>query len=77
MMDDWLMTGRTMSEVKEKISTLVAIFVAIGFSIAMEKNEYGQCITYLGFLLDTIKMTVRIEPTQAQEKLYRWNTIYK
>ena len=66
MMDDWLMTGRTMSEVKEKISTLAAIFLAIGFSIAMEKNEYGQQITYLGFLLDTVKMTVRIDPTQAR-----------
>ena len=25
-----------------------------------------QCITYLGFLLDTVKMTVRIDPTQTR-----------
>ena len=25
-----------------------------------------QCITYLGFLLDTVKMTVRIDSTQAR-----------
>jgi hypothetical protein len=66
MVDDWLMAADTESEVRERISMLAAIFVAIGFTIAMEKNEYGQCITFLGFLLDTVNMLCRIDPVQAK-----------
>ena len=66
MMDDWLTIGKTLSEVMDRVSLLASIFVAIGFTIAMEKNEYGQCITFLGFLLDTVQMTVRIDQVQAK-----------
>ena len=66
MVDDWLFVGDTESEVKEKVNLACAIIVAIGFIIAIEKNEFGQRLNYLGVLLDTVSMMCRIDPTQAK-----------
>ena len=66
MVDDWLFVGPTESDVRAKVATACSILTAIGFYIAMEKNEFGQQLTYLGVLLDTVSMMCRIDPTQAK-----------
>ena len=66
MVDDWLFVGETDAHVRSLIEKACVIIMAIGFVIAMEKNEFGQQLNYLGVLLDTVSMTCRMDPTQAK-----------
>ena len=66
LVDDWLVAAPTLSEAKTKISTIAKVFKAIGFGMAEEKFDYGQKLIFLGVLLDTTSMTMRIDSSQCR-----------
>jgi hypothetical protein len=66
LVDDWLITARTLPEAKAKMSKIASVFKAIGFGMAEEKFDYGQKLIFLGVLLDTTTMTMRIDPSQCK-----------
>ena len=53
MVDDYLVSGESQEEVKDKLKAVTALFVLVGFSLAVEKEEIGQRISFLGVLIDT------------------------
>ena len=66
MVDDWLVAGKTKDEVKEKLAALTALFVLVGFSLAVEKEEIGQRISFLGVLIDTVRMVLCFDAVVAR-----------
>lgn len=66
LMDDWLVVKETERKVKVELGKVVEVFEDVGFSLAVEKNEVGQCLTFLGVHLDSINMTMRFDATQAR-----------
>lgn len=66
MVDDWLVSGDTREEVKSKLNALTAIFVLVGFSVAVEKEEIGQRLAFLGILIDTIRMVLSFDAVVAR-----------
>ena len=66
MVDDWLFVGMTYDETHHLLSLAANILTTVGFFLAVEKNEIGQQLNYLGVLLDTVSMTCRIDPIQAK-----------
>lgn len=65
MVDDWLFVADTEKEVVEACESMAGILTDCGFHMAIEKNEYGQTLKYLGILFDTHSMTMRIDKVQA------------
>ena len=39
MVDDYLVSGESQEEVKDKLRAVTALFVLVGFSLAVEKEE--------------------------------------
>ena len=75
MMDDFLETASTLEEAKARMARLAAILKRAGFEMAEEKFDYNQLMVFLGLQIDTVSMTIRIDPMQAkgfnvQLKLY-------
>jgi len=66
MVDDYLVSGDTEIEVKNKLSALTAIFVLVGFAVAVEKEEVGQRIAFLGVLIDTVRMVLSFDSVTAR-----------
>lgn len=66
MVDDWLFVADSLDKAKLCCENLASILEDCGFYMAIEKNVYGQSIKFLGVLLDTVNMTMRIEPVQAK-----------
>lgn len=66
MVDDWLFVADSLEEAQACCERLANILIDCGFHMAIEKNVYGQSIKFLGVLLDTVNMTMRIEPVQAK-----------
>jgi hypothetical protein len=46
--DDHLTTGDDYNKASHNLDLIAAIFLAIGFCIAMEKTEIAQQLVYLG-----------------------------
>lgn len=66
MVDDWFMLGDSRGKVEAKCVGLAGMLEECGFHMAVEKNDYGQVVKYLGVLFDTTTMRMRIDPVQAQ-----------
>jgi hypothetical protein len=66
LMDDWLVVEDTLDGVNSLLDRVVEMFESVGFSMAAEKNERGQVLTFLGVHLDTTKMTMRFDSTQSR-----------
>ena len=66
MMDDYLTGGATRGEAERKLNQVCAMFVRVGHVIQSEKNEIGQRLVFLGILIDTIRMMVSFDATQAK-----------
>jgi hypothetical protein len=82
LMDDWLVGGHTAEEAKSKMDTISDTLTKVGFTMAKEKNKLGQQVTWLGILIDSTTMSMRIDPTQAegfraQLQVYETNLLLK
>jgi hypothetical protein len=66
MVDDWLTKGNTAVEARRNLAVITAVFVAAGFIMAIDKEEVGQRLTFLGVLIDTVKMCISFDETQAR-----------
>lgn len=65
MVDDWLLVGITKQEAMRRGEKLASMFHSVGLGMQAEKNVCDQVVKYLGILIDTINMTLRIDPVQA------------
>lgn len=65
MVDDWLLQGIDLAEVQRRCQKLAEMFESIGLGMAMEKNKYGTSVKFLGVVIDTIAMRLRIDGLQA------------
>ena len=66
LMDDWMVGAAGYKEAKRKITYICETIQSVGFTMAKEKGKIGQQIVWLGILIDTVKMTIRIEAVQAR-----------
>jgi len=62
-MDDWFTVADTDTAITDKLTQLSNILIDCGFHMSIEKNESGQVLTFLGVLLDSRTMTMRIDKT--------------
>jgi len=67
-LDDFLLAAKTYEECKRALIFLMSILRRLGFAIAYSKVEGPvQRIVFLGFLLDTIEMSVALTRARVQE----------
>jgi hypothetical protein len=67
-LDDFLVAARTFDECKEALDFLIFILRRLGFAIAYHKVEGPvQTLVFLGFLLNTVEMTVAVTRTRVSE----------
>ena len=64
-----MVSGVSREEVKNKLNAVTALFVLVGFSLAVEKEEIGQRISFLGVLIDTQRMMLSFESVVARSML--------
>lgn len=65
MVDDWLLVGDTQQEAQGRGEDLAEMFHSVGLGMQTEKNVCDQVLKYLGIVIDTVSMTLRIDPVQA------------
>lgn len=65
MVDDWLLQGVDLEEVQRRCHKLADMFESIGLGMATEKNKYGTSVKFLGIVIDTVAMRLRIDGLQA------------
>ena len=73
LMDDWMVGAAEYKEAERKITYICDTIQSVGFTMAKEKGKIGQKIVWLGILIDTLKMTIRIEAVQARGFLLQLN----
>lgn len=66
MVDDWLTCAPSLEQAKEQMHKLSTMFEKCGFSMSVDKFQYGQQIVFIGVLIDTETMTMRFDATQAR-----------
>jgi len=66
MVDDWLTRGSTESEARYNLGVITSVFVAAGFVMATDKEEVSQRLTFLGVMIDTVRMCISFDETQAR-----------
>jgi len=67
ILDDFLLISKHIPSAKQKLRAFLEICRKIGIPIAMEKTEYGWCLTFMGLELDTRLMRARL-PQDKLEK---------
>lgn len=76
MVDDWFFVASTERTIIQRCLKWSKILVDCGFHMAPEKNTYGQQVKYLGVLLDSVSMTMRIDPLQAKGTRHILHKVY-
>jgi len=66
MVDDWLTTGTSRAEAFGNIKRISKVLEIAGLTMGLEKEEVGQRMVWLGILVDTKKMMVSMDATQAR-----------
>ena len=61
MMDDFLITAPTDAACDRDLSTFLHLCQEVGLFIQESKTERGQDVTFLGYPISTITMTIRME----------------
>ncbi|XP_062572587.1 uncharacterized protein LOC134234524 [Saccostrea cucullata] len=66
--DDVLLLGNTKDECEVNLRDTVKSLDSLGFTIHPDKTQFyaSQNVVFLGFLLDSVTMTVRLTPEKAQ-----------
>ena len=70
-LDDSFLMGDTFVECEKAVVASVELLTKLGFQIHSEKSRLlpVQVIKYLGFLIDSVTMTVRLTPLKRQKVL--------
>ena len=63
IVDDWFTAAPLLEQALAQMSTMSGIFESISLT---NKNKYGQQVLFLGLLIDSTTMTVRIEAVVAK-----------
>ena len=66
LMDDWMTSGDSKEEAEDNIDRIGSIFVKSGFGWPLDKRAVGQQLVFLGFLIDTERMSMSFDATQAR-----------
>ena len=65
LLDDFFTRSSSLEEVKVKIARINEFIRSLGFPVQESKVEYGQSLTFLGIVYDTLAMTTRVDPSAA------------
>ena len=65
IMDDWLVSASSRPAAVAKMDTISSILSDVGIGMAEDKYGFGQQLTFIGVLIDTVTMTIRIDSAQA------------
>ena len=66
MMDDWLVVGKSQQEAIKPLKMVSDTLESVGHEMQMEKTEMGQQMVFLGVLVDSIRMKLSFDATQAK-----------
>ena len=69
MMDDFLMSAPTLVGCRSHLRFFLQLCADVGLVIQASKTEQGQEITFIGFLLSTTRMSIRMEKVQCRAML--------
>ena len=67
MRDDWCVSEATEEEARKAMSTIAAVFLLAGIYMAQAKYEFAQRLTYLGIMLDTVRMSMSFDHHQCSD----------
>jgi hypothetical protein len=65
MVDDWLTQHLLEAIARRRVDTVSTMLEDVGLSMERSKAKVGQRLTFLGLLLDTLSMTMRIDPISS------------
>jgi hypothetical protein len=65
MMDDYFLARLLEALARQDMATIAAMLAECGLEMEQSKFGFGQQLTFLGILVDTVSMTIRIDPIQA------------
>jgi hypothetical protein len=65
MVDDYFLARFSEALARQDMATIASILKDCGLSMEETKFGFGQQLTFLGILVDTVSMTIRIDPIQA------------
>jgi hypothetical protein len=65
ILDDWFTVGASESEAHHRLHCIIGYLTRVGFSIAHEKTAIAQRMVHLGFLIDTVSMTLSFDALNA------------
>ena len=67
MWDDTYLKGSTFHDCETNVSTTVKLFTDLGLTLNMAKSVLipSQSVTFLGFVLNSVHMTVSLTPSKA------------
>ena len=66
MMDDWGTSGLSEAAVIENLDVIDETLESVGHAMARDKRDIGQALVFLGILINTCKMTLSFDATQAK-----------
>ena len=67
--DDTYLKGSTFHDYEINVSTTVKLFTDLGLTLNMAKSVLipSQSVTFLGFVLNSVRMTVSLTPSKAMK----------
>ena len=76
-LDDFLVVGDSYADCNNKMTALLQLLRRLGFSINYSKVEGPkQCITFLGIVLDSVSMTLKLSEKRINDLLQDITYIY-
>ena len=66
MVDDFGLRDCTREAALNKLGVLRATIESCGMEVAPDKTQLGQVVRFIGFLVDTVQMSVRFDPASAK-----------
>ena len=73
--DDWLTVGDDESGCKDNMITLINMYQQINLVFPEKKRQLGQVVLYIGFVINTIKMTISLDAEGVKHYLHQIQTL--